>query len=121
MSVQNGPRKSAFIDLDPTADPTHGQQQLTMFNGLYDQFQYLPMLLFEGETGMPLGAWLRHGTTHTGLGAVEMVRRIIERMRQHWPDLIIFVRGDAGVASPEMYDFCEAEGIFYNGLLSRWD
>ena len=102
-----------IIDLDPTADPTHGQQQLTMFNGFYDQHQYLPMMLFEGETGMPLGAWLRHGTAHAGLGAVEMVRRIVERMRQHWPDIMIFVRGDAGVASPEMYDFCEAEGIFY--------
>jgi hypothetical protein len=25
-----------IIDLDPTADPTHGKQQLTMFNGFYD-------------------------------------------------------------------------------------
>ena len=62
---------------------------------------------------MPLGAWLRHGTAHAGLGAVEMVRRIVERTRQHWPDITIFVRGDAGVASPEMYDFCEAEGLLY--------
>jgi len=89
-----------IIDLDPTADPTHGQQQLTMFNGFYDQHQYLPMMLFEGETRMPLGAWLRHGTAHAGLGAVEMVCRIVERMGQHWPDITIFVRGDAGVANP---------------------
>ena len=102
-----------IIDLDPTADPTHGQQQLTMFNGFYDQHQYLPMMLFEGTTGFPLGAWLRHGTAHAGLGAVEMIQRIVERLRQHWPEIMIFVRGDAGVASPEMYEYCESHGILY--------
>ena len=80
-----------------------GQQQLKLFNGFYDQHKYLPRMLFEGTTGFPLGAWLRHGTSHVGLGAVEMTQRIVERLRQHWPDIMIFVRGDAGVAGPEMY------------------
>ena len=102
-----------IIDLDPTADPTHGQQQLTMFNGFYDQHQYFPMMLFEGTSGFPLGAWLRHGTAHAGLGAVEMIQRIIDRVRQHWPEIMIFVRGDAGVAGPEMYDYCESQGLLY--------
>jgi len=102
-----------IIDLDPTADPTHGQQQLAMFNGFYDQHQYRPMMLFEGESGFPLGAWLRHGTAHAGLGAVEMIQLLVERMRQHWPDIMIFVRGDAGVAGPEMYECREAQGILY--------
>jgi hypothetical protein len=101
------------IDLDPTDDATHGQQQLTLFNGFYDQHQYYPMLLFEGETGMPLGAWLRHGTAHAGLGAVDMIRQIVERVRQHWPEITIFVCGDNGVAGPEMYDYCEAEGLSF--------
>jgi hypothetical protein len=102
-----------IIDLDPTDDPTHGQQQLTMFNDFYDQHQYLPMLLFEGTSGFPLGAWLRHGTAGAGLGAVEMIRRIVERVRQHWPEILIIVRGDAGVAGPEMYEYCESQGVLY--------
>ncbi len=102
-----------IIDLDPTDDPTHGQQQLSLFHGHYDQHQYFPMMIFEGETGMPLGAWLRHGTAHAGLGAVDMIRRIVERMRAHWPDIMIFVRGDSGVAGPEMYDYCERHGLLY--------
>jgi len=32
------------IDLDPTDDPTHGQQQLSFFNGHYDSWCYLPMV-----------------------------------------------------------------------------
>jgi hypothetical protein len=113
VRTRKTPPAHIIIDLDPTADPTHGQQQLSLFNGFYDQHQYLPMLLFEGETGMPLGGWLRHGTAHAGCGAVGMIRRIVERMREHWPDLTIFVRGDSGVAGPEMYNYCEAEGLFY--------
>ena len=32
------------IDLDPTDDPTHGQQQFTFFNGHYDTWCYLPIV-----------------------------------------------------------------------------
>lgn len=102
-----------IIDLDPTDDPAHGKQQLTLWHGYYDQNQYFPMMIFEGETGMPLGAWLRPGTVHASCGAVEMLKIIIDRLRQHWPEITIFVRGDNGVAGPEMYDFCEAEGLIY--------
>src|ERR1700736_2815163 len=34
------------IDLDPTDDPTHGAQQLSFFNGHYDNWCYLPVLGF---------------------------------------------------------------------------
>ena len=32
------------IDLDPTDDPTHGQQEFTFFNGHYDTWCYLPIV-----------------------------------------------------------------------------
>jgi hypothetical protein len=32
------------IDLDPTDDPTHGQQEFTFFNGHYDTWCYLPVV-----------------------------------------------------------------------------
>src|SRR5256712_12091846 len=32
------------IDLDPTADPTHGQQEVACFNGHYDTRCYLPVV-----------------------------------------------------------------------------
>ena len=39
----HGRAKRITIDLDPTDDPTHGAQQLTMFNGHYDSWRrYLP-------------------------------------------------------------------------------
>ena len=114
-----------IIDLDPTDDPTHGQQQLSLFHGYYRQYQYFPMLIFEGNSGMPLGAWLRPGTVSAGCGAAEMLSEVVGRLRQHWPEVTIQVRGDYGVAGPEMYDYCEAEGLPYafgystNAVLKR--
>ena len=34
------------IDLDPTDHPTHGAQQLSFFNGYYDTWCYLPVMIF---------------------------------------------------------------------------
>lgn len=101
------------IDLDPSDDACHGQQQLSFFHGYYEQQQYFPLLAFEGETGMPLAACLRPGNTGAATGAVDVLQEITQRLRFHWPDILIFVRGDCGLACPEMYEFCESEGLFY--------
>jgi hypothetical protein len=34
-------------------------------------------------------------------------------LRAAWPDVLILVRGDRGLAVPEVYEFCEAEGLLY--------
>lgn len=101
------------IDLDPTDITAHGHQQLTFWHGYYDQNQYFPMLIFEGETGLPLGAWLRAGKVGAACGAVDMLKEVIERIRKHWPQVKIQVRGDNGMASPEMYEFCESGNFEY--------
>src|SRR2546428_1588785 len=39
-----GRARRITIDLDPTDDPTHGQQEFTFFNGHYDTWCYLPVV-----------------------------------------------------------------------------
>jgi hypothetical protein len=102
-----------ILDIDPSDDPTHGQQVLSCFHGYFDQYQYFPLFVFDGETGFPLAAWLRPGTVHASCGAVSTLRRIVEALRSAWPDVLILVRGDTGLAVPEVYEFCEAEGLLY--------
>jgi len=99
--------------VDPTDDPTHGQQVLSFFHGYFDQHQYFPLLVFDGESGFPLAAWLRPGTVHASCGVVETLRRLVAALRTAWPDVLILVRGDTGLAVPELYEFCEAEGLLY--------
>lgn len=102
------------IDLDPTDDPAHGLQQLTFWHGYYEQRQYFPLLVFDADSRMPLGAWLRPGTVGTNCGTgVDALREIVARLRSVWPDVPILVRGDHGIGGPEMYEFCEEQGLSY--------
>jgi Transposase DDE domain group 1 len=102
-----------ILDSDPSDDPTHGQQVWSFFHGYFDQYQYFPLFVFDGETGFPLAAWLRPGTVHASCGAVSTLRSIVGALRAAWPDVLILVRGDTGLAVPEMYEYCEAEGLLY--------
>jgi hypothetical protein len=101
------------IDLDPTDDPTHGAQQLTFFNWHYDTYCYLPVvgfLTFDQEAEQYLvTAVLRPGNAPGSAGAVGLLRRLIERVRQAFPDAKIRVRLDGGFAAPEVLDFLDVE------------
>lgn len=117
--------KRIVLDLDATDDPTHGDQQLSLFDGYRKQYQYKPLLVLDGETGFPLGGYLRPGTAHDSWGAADALREIVAQLREVWPDVPILVRGDTGFALPEVYDFCEAENLPYalgyatNAVLKR--
>ena len=74
-----------IIDLDASDDPAHGQQQLTFWHGYFDQQQYFPLLAFDGESGFPLGAWLRPGKAHASWGAVEALQGIVPALRAPGP------------------------------------
>ncbi len=107
------PPASVIIDLDATDDPTHGQQVLSFFHGYFDQHQYFPLLAFDGESGFPLAAWLRPGTVHASCGVVQVLAEIVSQLRQAFPGITILIRGDTGLAVPELYEFCEREGLLY--------
>ncbi len=102
-----------IIDLDASDDATHGEQVLSGYHGYFGQHQYFPLFFYDGDTGFPLGAWLRPGTVPASCGAVDSLRRIVTKLRQAFPGLLILVRGDTGFALPEMYEFCESEGLLY--------
>jgi hypothetical protein len=102
-----------ILDLDATDDPTHGEQVLSGYHGYFGQHQYFPLLVYDGVTGFPLGAWLRPGTVHASCGAVATLQTLVAKLRQAFPDVRILVRGDTGFAIPEMYDFCERQGLLY--------
>lgn len=101
------------IDLDPTDDPSHGAQQLTFFHGYYDQHQYYPMIVSEPTTKHVFIAWLRHGTCPASLGADDNVRSVSQALQQVNPDTRLFVRGDANIGHPALYELCENDGHTY--------
>jgi hypothetical protein len=114
------------LDLDPTDDPTHGQQQLTFFHGFYDQHQYYPMIVSEPTTRHIFIAWLRHGTAPASLGADDDIERIAAALRKANPRTRLHIRADANVGNPGLYQLCERDGHTYtfglgtNSRLKGW-
>jgi Transposase DDE domain group 1 len=106
-------RGEILLDLDSTDDPTHGQQQLSFFNGGYGQHMYHPMLVFERHTGCLLAARLRPGNASSHARIVPMLLRLVPRLQAAFPKVKIKLRGDAGFALPLLYEFCEFFGLQY--------
>jgi hypothetical protein len=112
-----GKARLITIDLDPTDDPTHGQQQLSFFNGHYDTWCYLPIvgtLQFDDEAEKYLFTIvLRPGNASASLGAVGILRRILELLRESFGKTRIRVRLDGGFANPQLLDFLEEQDVEY--------
>ena len=112
-----GRARRITIDLDPTDDPTHGQQEFTFFNGHYDTWCYLPLvatLTFNAEpTQYLVAAVLRPGNSPAKRGALGVLARLLRRLRVAFPGAVLRVRLDGGFASPEVLDFLEAEAVEY--------
>ena len=104
---------SVTLDLDATDDPTHGNQQLTLFHGYFGQYQYFPLIISEPTTKHVFLAWLRPGTVHASLGADDDLMRLVNALRKERPDIQIHVRADAGFGNPRMYEVCEQNGLSY--------
>ena len=107
LKTHPGPRKVIVLDMDATDDPTHGKQQLSFFHGYYEEHMYHPLLVFDGRDGFPLAAVLRPGNTHSSRGALAVLKRLIQKLRQAYPKALILFRADAGFAVPALYSYLE--------------
>jgi hypothetical protein len=105
--------KQLILDIDPTDDPCHGHQQLALFNGFYDQYMYLPVLVFERTSGMLLAVRLQAGNCPGSARTVGILKPLIRQLRARWPKVKILLRADAGLSTPRLYRFCEANRLDY--------
>jgi len=105
------------IDLDPTDDPTHGQQEFAFFNGHYDTWCYLPVVAtvtFNDEPAQfAVAAVLRPGTAPAGLGARGILRALLRKLRAAFPAATFRVRLDGGFASAKLFTFLDRAQVDY--------
>ena len=106
------------FDLDAVDEPTHGEQQLTLFHGFYEQYQYLPLVVTCAENDQIVMISLRHGTAPASLGADDDLAYLVKRIREVWPNVRIRVRGDGGFGNPAMYEASESLEVIYTFGLS---
>jgi hypothetical protein len=99
------------LDIDTTDVALHGNQEGRFFHGYYDHYCYLPLYLFSGEH--LLCARLRPANIDAAAGSLSEIRRVVEQIRRHWPQVRILLRGDSGFCRDELMNWCENNRVDY--------
>ena len=107
------PPKALILDIDDTDDPTHGAQELTVFNGYYDEHCYLPLHIYEGQSGKLITTILRPGRRPSGPEIVMILKRVVPYLRRHWPHVRIILRGDSHFSTPDVHEFCDTHEVYF--------
>lgn len=112
---QCGPSPQRIVlDFDPYDDPAHGQQQGVLFNGYYDEYCYLPLLICGTVDDGPqrlIGVVLRDGRAPATKEAVGYLQDLVTAIRAQYPDVEIIFRGDSAYGVPEMITACRALNV----------
>jgi hypothetical protein len=107
------PPRAVTLDIDDTVDVVHGHQQLSLFNAHYDERCFQPIHVYDTATARPVAVLLRPGKTPSGAEISRHLRRLVHRIRRHWPDTQLTIRGDGHYGRPEVMAWCEANNVKY--------
>jgi len=116
------PPRGIVLDMDSSVSPTHGEQEMSVWNGHYACTCYHPLFLFNQFGDLERCA-LRPGNVHSADGWKDVLDPVVARYRGKVSRL--YFRADAAFANPEVYEFLEAEGFKYairlpaNGVLQE--
>ena len=105
------------LDFDATDNPLHGQQEGRFFHGYYDCYCYLPLYVFCGQ--QLLCAYLRPSRIDGAKHAGAILKLLVKRLRQKWPQVRIVFRGDSGFCRQRILNYCERAGVHYIVGLAR--
>ncbi|MEC5218995.1 hypothetical protein RCH09_003975 [Actimicrobium sp. GrIS 1.19] len=102
------PPRNLILDLDHSEDAVHGQQPLAFYNHHYRSTCYLPLMIFDGQSGALVAAILRPGKRPHGAENEMIMRRVLSLIRRRFPDTHILVRGDGHFSGPELMGLIDA-------------
>ena len=104
------PPKKVVLDMDSSVSPTHGEQEGTAYNGHFGCTCYHPLFLFNQFGDLERSA-LRPGNVHSAHGWRDVLVPVVDRYKER--EIRLYFRGDAAFASPDIYEYLEAEGMLY--------
>jgi len=107
------------LDLDPTTNICHGQQQMSLFNAFEDEYCLMPFHMYEGLSGKFVTALIRPGKTPTDKEIISLLKRVVRRIQDRWKRTLIIFRGDSHHTKPEVMDWLERNNLKYITGLSR--
>ncbi len=119
------PLGAVTLDVDDTVDIVHGHQQLALFNAHYDERCFQPIHVYDTATSRPGAVLLHAGKTPSGMEIRNHLRRLVRRIRSHWPHTRLTICGDGHYGRRDVMAWCEAKGVHYifglpgNAVLDR--
>ena len=111
------PPESLVLDFDATDDPVHGHQEGRFFHGYYDNYCFLPLYVFCGD--QLLVAYLRTADADAARHTQAILKLLVQRFRQVWPEVRVIVRGDSGFCRWRLMQWCDSNGVGYLFGLAR--
>jgi len=111
IASHDRPPAGLVLDIDASDIPLHGNQELREFHGYYDHHCYLPLYVFCGDA--LLACYLRRSRIDGAKNATALIKLLIARLRQAWPDVPIIVRADSGFCRPRLIRWCERHDVGY--------
>jgi hypothetical protein len=117
------PPAELVLDFDATDDPVHGRQENRFFHGYYDGYCFLPLYVMCGDH--LLVAYLRPSDSDASRHTRAVLKLLVRRLRQAWPDVRLVVRADSGFCRWRLMRWCDRHGVGYllglakNAVLQR--
>jgi hypothetical protein len=111
------PPECLVLDFDATDDPVHGGQEGRFFHGYYGGYCFLPLYVFCGE--QLLVAYLRSADADAARHSRAILKLLVTRLRQAWPDVRIIFRADSGFCRWRLMRWCDSNGVGYVLGLAR--
>ena len=111
LEAQGQAPERIILDVDATDDWLYGRQEGRFYHGYYRDYCYLPLYVFCGEH--LLCSRLRRSNIDASADSVEELEPLVARIRQRWPAVKIWLRGDSGFCRERLMAWCERQGIDY--------
>jgi len=111
------PPEHLILDFDATDDPVHGRQEGRFFHGYYDHYCFLPLYVFCGDE--LLAAYLRPSKIDASKHTRALLKSLVQRLREAWPEVRITIRADSGFCRWRLMRWCDSHGIGYVLGLAR--
>ena len=105
------PPRELVLDVDATHVPLHGEQERGHFHAYYDNYCYLPLYVFAGQS--LLACVLRPSDRDPASVVSALIKRLLVPLRCAWPKTKIIVRADSGFCRPRLLQRLERWGVSY--------
>ena len=106
-----------ILDFDATDDRVHGNQEGRFFHGYYGSYCFLPLYVFCGE--QLLVSYLRPSNIDGARHSWAILKLLVGRLREVWPEVKIIFRADSGFCRHRMLQWCDWARVDYVVGLAR--